>query len=299
VTMFSLYGILDGPSNRETVLAGIAALAAAAPEQDPRWLNVPGVKIFGDLIPLSRQAWTERGYDDGTHGGLLVEGDSLEEQAADLAAMVRAGHLAGLQVAVHATGDRTIQLVLDAIAAAQAEPGAPAARGLSHSVIHGDLATGAQVRQMAELGVWFTAQSGIAALTGDWLAALMGTETAAEAWPFGAALEAEVLLLSSDAPVLGFDWRRGIADAEARIVGAGAATDPDAARRRLHGLLRAYTALPAMHDRTAEWKGTIEAGKVADLAVLAQDPYAVGAAGLPDVAVDLTVLDGRVVFERA
>lgn len=298
VTLLALYGILDGPSNRATVLAGIAERAAAGPEPDPRWLNLPGVKVFGDLIPLSRQAWTERGYDDGTHGGLLVEGDSIEQQAEDLAAMIRAAHLSGLQLGVHATGDRTIQLVLDTIAAAEAEPGAPSARELAHSVIHGDLATAEQVRRMARLGVWLNAQSGIAAQTNDWLAGLMGPEVAAEAWPFAAALEAEVLLLSSDAPVLGFDWRRGIADAEARIVAGGGARDEAAAALCLHGLLRAYTALPAMQDRAASWKGTVEAGKVADLAVLAKDPYAAGAAGLPDVDVDLTVLDGRVVFER-
>lgn len=298
VTMLALYGVLDGPSSLETVLAGIAERAAAQQEPDPRWLNVPGVKLFGDLIPLTRQAWTERGYDDGSHGTLLVEGGSLEERAENLAAMVRAAHLAGLQIGVHATGDRTIGLVLDAIARAEARPGAPSARELGHSVIHGDLATGAQVRRMAELGVWMNAQSGIAVLTSDWLAGVMGPEAAAEAWRFEAALDAGVLVLSSDAPVLGFDWRRGIADADARIVSAGGAGDEESARRRLHGLLRAYTAVPAQQDRASSWKGTIEAGKAADLVVLARDPYEAGAAGLPGVGVELTVLDGRVVFEH-
>ncbi|MBL5974216.1 MAG: hypothetical protein D3X82_10750 [Candidatus Leucobacter sulfamidivorax] len=298
VTMLALYGVLDGPSRLETVLAGIAERAAAEPEPEPRWLNLAGVKIFGDLIPLARQAWTERSYDDGTHGDLLVEGETLERKAERLAAMVRAAHLAGLQIGVHATGDRTIQLVLDAIAGAQAEGGAPSARELAHSVIHGDLATPPQIARMAELGVWLNTQSGIAAHSSEWLAGLMGAETAAEAWDMRAALEAGVLVLSSDAPVLGFDWRRGIADADARIVASGGSVDDEAARRRLHGLLRAYTAVPAEQDRAASWKGTIEVGKVADLAVLAGDPYEAGAAGLPEVAVDLTVLDGRVVFER-
>lgn len=311
VTMLALYGILDGPSDLGTVLAGIRERAATGPEADPAWFNVPGVKIFGDLIPLSRQAWTERAYDDGTHGDLLVEGASLEEKAADLAAMVRAAHAAGLQIGIHATGDRTIQLALDAIAEAAAQPGAPAAHEPGHVIIHGDLATEAQVRRMAELGVWLNAQAGIAAITGDWLASMLGTEAAAEAWPFGAALDAGALVLSSDAPVLDFDWRRGIANADARIArgaeGAAAGSSspfsssssaPDDAARRLHGLLRCYTAVPAAQDGAASWKGTVETGRVADLVVLARDPFEVGAAGLPEVPVDLTVLDGRVVFER-
>ncbi|MFT4230368.1 MAG: amidohydrolase family protein, partial [Microbacterium sp.] len=55
---------------------------------------------------------------------------------------------------------------------------------------------------------------------------------------------------------------------------------------------------PARQDGASDYKGTIEPGKVADLAVLAGDPWAVGAEGLPGLEVDLTVLGGRVVFER-
>jgi predicted amidohydrolase YtcJ len=187
VTLLALYGVLDGPSDVETVLRGIADRAAAGAEADPAWFNVPGVKLFGDLIPLSRQAWTDRAYDDGTHGDLLVRGDSIEQKAERLAEMIRAAHLAGLQIGLHATGDRTIQLALDAIAEAAAVPGAPSSRQLGHVIIHGDLATEAQVRRMAELGVWLNAQAGIAATTGDWLAGMMGAEAAAEAWVYGPA----------------------------------------------------------------------------------------------------------------
>ena len=305
VTLLKLFGVLDGPSDLDTVRAGIRALARER-ELGPgggigvgAWFAIPGVKVFGDLIPLSRQAWTSRAYDDGTHGDLLVRGDTLAERAAALAEMVREAHLGGLQLGIHATGDRTIQLVIDAITAAATEDGAPDPAGLGHVVIHGDLATGRQVRRMAELGMWLNAQSGIAARTGDWLASKLGADAAAEAWPFEEALDAGVLVLSSDAPVLGPDWRHGIADAEARILAAGGAPHPASARRRLHGLLRAYTAVPAAQDGAASWKGTLEPGKVADLAVLSADPFSVGAAGLPAVAVDATIVDGRVVFERA
>lgn len=322
VTLLALYGVLDGPSDVGTVVAGIRARASEPAESDPRWFALPGVKIFGDLIPLSRQAWTSRSYDDGTHGDLLVNGATIEEKAAGLTAMVREAHLAGLQIGIHATGDRTIELALDAIAEASREPGAPAAGDLGHVIIHGDLVTDAQLSRMAEMGVWLNTQAGIAVQTSGWLAGTLGAEAAAEAWPLAAAIEAGVLVLSSDSPVLGFDWRVGIADADARILavrgagakvgfgsGAGAGAGEDAefcadakfcadAEARLHQLLRAYTALPAEQDHAGSWKGTVEVGKVADLVVLERDPFEVGAAGLPDVAVDLTVLDGRVVFER-
>lgn len=298
ITVLALHGILDGPSDVATVVAGIQNHAALAGESDPAWLAIPGVKIFGDLIPLSRQAWTDHSYDDGTHGDLLVEGTTIEEKAEGLAQMLRTAHLAGLQVGIHATGDRTVELALEAFAAAAALPGAPSVRELGHVIIHGDLATPAQVARMAEMGIWLNTQSGIAAYAGEWLTGMLGPEVATSAWPLGAALAAGVLVLSSDAPVLDFDWRRGIAAAEARIVATGGSVAPEDMRARLEQLLRAYTSLPAAQDRAADWKGTVTAGKVADLVVLARDPFEVGAAGLPDVAIDLTVLDGRVVFER-
>lgn len=298
VTLLALHGILDGPSEVLEVLAGIRAHADLAGSSDPAWLAIPGVKVFGDLIPLSRQAWTDYVYDDGTHGDLLVRGDTIEVKAARLREMLCAAHAAGLQVGIHATGDRTIQLALDAFAEAASLPGAASVRELGHVIIHGDLATLSQVQRMGELGVWLNTQAGIAAHTGEWLAARVGATVADAAWPLEAALEEGVLVLSSDAPVLDFDWRRGVAAAEERIVAMGGATDAAAVRARLLALLRCYTAVPAQQDRAHAWKGTVEVGKVADFVVLERDPFEVGAAGLPDVAVELTILDGRVVFER-
>ncbi|MBC9953393.1 amidohydrolase family protein [Leucobacter sp. cx-42] len=345
VTLLTLHGILDGPSSVGAVVDGIRGQEALArgvvvgsdgssvlgEAPDPRWLAVPGVKLFGDLIPLSRNAWTARTYDDGSHGGLLVEGETLEAQAAGLAEMIAEAHRAGVQVGVHATGDRTIELVLDTVERVAAEPGTPAAADLAHVIVHGDLATVDQVQRMARLGMFVNAQAGIAAITGDWLVRLMGEEAAVSAWPFEAALAAGVLALSSDAPVLDFDWRVGIANADARILkaraggtggelfaaslasgavtkldgggagagaGVGAGAGRDDSDQRLLGLLRAYTAVPARQDRAADWKGTVEVGKVADLVVLAGDPFEVGAAGLPGLDVELTVVDGSVVFER-
>jgi len=287
VTALWLYGELDGPSTIADFRAGLATVDGADP--DPRRLRFAGVKIFADGIPPMRSAYTHHCYADGTRAELLVAGDDDAEREHNLTGMILAAHHAGLQVGLHATGDRAIDLMLDAVERARAERDVD----LGHYVIHGDLVSPDQLRRMARLGVGLSAQAGIAVRTVGVVDAALGEGRARSAWPFREALAAGVpLCLTSDAPVLAPDWRREIAAADRWM---GPAADP---RQRLAELLRCYTVHPARQDGAADWKGTLAEGMVADLCVLAADPLALTAAELPDVDVDLTVLDGRVVFER-
>ena len=43
-------------------------------------------------------------------------------------------------------------------------------------------------------------------------------------------------------------------------------------------------------------KGSVEPGKLADLAVLAQDPLAIAPERIKDIPVDMTIVDGRIAF---
>ena len=45
-------------------------------------------------------------------------------------------------------------------------------------------------------------------------------------------------------------------------------------------------------------KGSITPGKLADLVVLSGDPRAIPAEDLPSLSVEMTIVDGRVAFER-
>ncbi|MDI3387808.1 amidohydrolase family protein [Streptomyces sp. B-S-A8] len=327
VTVLRLYGELDGPSDLEHFLSGIAATDSGARHSgatdsgatdsgathggatdsgathggatdsgathggasDPRWLRFAGVKIFADGIPPMKSAYTHRCYADGVSATLLVAGVDDADREANLTRMITAAHHAGQQVGVHATGDRSIDVTLDAIERAQAEKSAD----LRHYIIHGDLVTGPQLRRMSALGVGLDMQPEIAVRTRSLVDDALGAGSASAAWPLRAALDAEVpLCLTSDAPVLSPDWRRQIAAADEWM---GPAADPG---RRMARLLHCYTVEPARQDHAASWKGTLAPGMVADLCVLAADPFSLTPAELPDVDVELTILDGKVVYER-
>jgi predicted amidohydrolase YtcJ len=165
-----------------------------------------------------------------------------------------------------------------------------------HYLIHADLVSGEQLCRMTAAGIGLALQPLIADHTASWLAEAVSPETAASAWPIHLMLEDGLrAVLSSDAPIASFDWRRVIASAAALLE----QRDVTVGEAELTRLLRMYTSIPAEQDGAERWKGTLEAGKVGDLCVLSANPYALGAANLPEIDIDLTVVDGRVVFDRS
>ncbi|MGW2159497.1 amidohydrolase [Nonomuraea sp. NPDC001699] len=284
VTALRLFGTLDGPSTLEDVAAG---LDAPLPRSDPAWLNVAGLKIFADGIPPMGSAWTCHPYTAGGRGSLLVAGADDAGREHNLRTMIRLAHRAGLQVGVHATGDRSIDAFVDTVA--ELEQGAAG----RHYVIHGDLVNPAQIARMGLLGMGLTTQPVIAVATADWVAGALGPEVAGAAWPLQELLASGVTFtLSSDGPVTTPDWR-------AQVAAACALLGERAPRPRLMArLLRCYTTAPAVQDGAEAWKGSLEAGKVADFCVLERDPLEVAPADLPEVAVDATVTGGRIVHLR-
>lgn len=286
VTLLRLFGVLDGPSHLEDLERG---LVLPAPDTDPRWLAIPGVKIFADGIPPMCTAWVREPYVDGTVGSLLTAGGESPVDAYQR--MIAAAHTRGLQVAVHATGDRAIEefvAELERLGTRRGPDDAP------HYVVHGDLATPDLLRRMAALGVGVAVQPLIAAHTHAWASAQLGPDRTRRAWPLAEMFEAGVLTtVTSDAPIATPDWRQSW-DSAVRLLTDAGQTDDSVVRERL---LRAITVDAARQDGAARWKGTLATGMAADVCILDEDPLESGR-GLTDVAVATTIVDGRVVFEQ-
>ncbi|MCT1476575.1 amidohydrolase [Microbacterium sp. p3-SID336] len=285
VTLLRLFGTIDGESTLDDFAAGIQV---PPPDTDPRWLAIPGVKIFADGIPPLATAWTAEPYADGTTGHLLTRGDA--DPLSAFQRMVELAAARGLQIAVHATGDRSIAEFLGVLERLNDAPPAPG----PHYVVHGDLATPAQIARMRAVGAGFAVQPLIATHTHSWAEAQLGEARTAAAWPLAEMLVSGVLTtLTSDAPIATPDWRPSL-DASLQLVTAAGARDDVHTRRRL---LRSMTTEAARQDGAARWKGTLEPGRVADLTVLDEDPLAAGRA-FADLTVERTIVDGRTVYAR-
>ena len=62
--------------------------------------------------------------------------------------------------------------------------------------------------------------------------------------------------------------------------------------------IRIYTINSAYSCFEEKVKGSIEPGKLADLAVLRQDPLTIPHEKLKDVEVDMTIIDGNIAYRR-
>jgi hypothetical protein len=88
-----------------------------------------------------------------------------------------------------------------------------------------------------------------------------------------------------------------IARAVNRDTKYGTVTQPEEAISVMDGI-RMFTAWAAYANFMEKTQGSIEVGKLADFVVLAQDPLTAPKARLADIPVDMTVLDGKVAYQR-
>ncbi|PYQ04436.1 MAG: hypothetical protein DMF82_10665 [Acidobacteria bacterium] len=216
----------------------------------------------------------------------------LEE--ADLHELLRETHAAGWRVAIHAIGDDAIARVLSACEALG--PDAPDRR---HRIEHLGLPDPAQLRRAARLHIVAVPQTIFIPSLGRNFREYLPEGLLARAYPVREMMEAGLAVaLSSDAPVVEEDSPLlGMQAAVVRRDADGNAIAPDQAITAAQAL-GAYTMGGAIATGDEGNRGSLSPGKWADLAVLDRDPIAAEPEALGAIRVDMTVVGGKIVFER-
>jgi predicted amidohydrolase YtcJ len=267
--------------------AQVAARALELRARSTDKLRLGAVKLMTDG---SIQGWTARvkwpGYVGGQPNGIW---NTAPEQIFELCEVM---HGAGVQMHIHVNGDEAAEVSLDAIEAAiRKSPWQSHRHVLQHCQMMGaDL-----YRRCAEMGVCTNIFSNHIWYFGDQHAALtLGAERAARMNAARAALDAGVhIALHSDAPVtpLGPLFTAWCAvnrqTMTGRTLGANQCITVDEA-------LYAITMGAAFTLRLDSEIGSIEPGKIADFAILGDDPTGVAPETLKDVPVLGTVSGGVV-----
>jgi predicted amidohydrolase YtcJ len=221
------------------------------------------------------------------------------------AAATSALHSRNFQVHFHAIGDRAVRVALDAVASASQEDG----RDLRHHVAHIQLVHPLDLRRFHELKVVANMQPFWAChepQMDDLTIPFLGAERSRLQYPFrDLADSGAVLAGGSDWPVSTANPLEEIAVATTRRALSDEELGPSSPPAFLpeQGLplgtaLSAFTAGSAYVNHLEHVTGTLEVGKAADLVVLAQDPFAIPLDRLPEARVEITMVDGRVVFHR-
>lgn len=244
-----------------------------------------GIKLFADGAMFSQAMQIGApGYIDGHHGEWITQPASFEEFA-------RSYWKAGYQIHVHTNGDGGAKLVLDTLQQLLDEK-----PRVDHrlTIEHYGYADDGTSRRIAKLGAQVSANPFYLYVLGDRYAATgLGTDRAARIAPLGGLVRRNVNVgLHSDFPMapsepLFLAWTTATRETLSGKVFA------PSERLTLDQAIRAITIDAAYLIGMETELGSIEAGKLADFAVLDKDPYEVGVKGLRNIKVWGTIFEGR------
>lgn len=267
-------------------------------------LSVCGAKIFMDGSGVARTAWM---YQDWNRTVTEIDTGNHGVPALDPALYRRQVQLfvdAGISVGTHAVGDRAIDWVVDSYAAAlRSTP----KRGLRLGIIHANFPTDHAISVMAALQKQFDSgipetQAEFMWWLGDAYPGALGIARSQRMIPLRTYLKRNILWAGgSDTNVTPFPARYGLWASVAReaLNGTYGKTPFGVAQAvDIRAALRSYTIWAARQLFMETQTGSLTRGKSADIAVWDRDPYVVSTDRLKGMVCDMTLFQGRVVYER-
>ena len=214
----------------------------------------------------------------------------------DLTSMVKQLHRSGYQIAIHANGDAAIDDVIHAYREAQRDYPRPDAR---HRIEHCQMVRKDQLDAIAELGVTPSFFVGHVFYWGDRHRDIfMGPERAAGISALRSAIDRGIrFTVHDDTPVTPVNPLQLVWVSVNRLTKSEQVLGPDERVTPIEAL-RAVTIDAAWQNFEEEIKGSIEAGKLADLVILSDNPVTVDPETIRDIQVLETIVGGQTVFTR-
>ena len=257
------------------------------------WLRVAGVKGYVDGSLGSTTALFYQPYNDApeTSGLLVTPEDSLR-------AWIAGADSAGLQVVVHAIGERANGLLLD-IYDSVAKAHGP--RDRRFRVEHAQHLRRGDIARLARSGVMASMQPYHAIDDGRWAEKRIGPERIKTTYAFRSLLDnGGRLAFGSDWTVAPIDPLLGIYSAVTRrtLDGKHPQGWVPGEKITVEEALRAYTASNAWGVYAERSRGKLSPGYLADLVLLDQDLTAIPPETIDRAGVRATVVGGKVVFQR-
>jgi hypothetical protein len=247
-------------------------------------IKVGPTKLLMDGSLGARTAALFEPYTDepSTKGLLIMPPEVLDEKA-------KAAHRYGNQIAIHAIGDYAIECVINSIQAALKEKPRKDHR---HRIEHCEILTAGQIERIKELAIIPAVQPNF---VGEWAGPgsmyeqRLGEERNRLNNPYRTLLDEGVTMaFGSDGmpfnPIYGV-WsavNHGIKDARITLVEA----------------IKCYTLNGAYASFEEDLKGSIESGKLADIAVLDRDLTETKPEDIRNAKVYMTIVNGKILYHK-
>jgi len=211
----------------------------------------------------------------------------------EMSDFVLRAHQSGLQIAVHCEADRAIEQVLYGYERALRQFPRNDHR---HRIEHFELPTENQIERVARSGVLtgmqpaflpvFFFRGGV-----ERYEVFLGRARLNRIHPYRTMLSQGILMAGgSDSPVTAIDPLLGI---------EAAVTHPHVEERlQILEAIELFTINGAKFAFEEDQKGSIETGKAGDLVVLSKDPCAVSPEKIGKISIQMTLVDGKMVFKR-
>jgi len=271
------------------------------------WLKMGPLKIVADGGILLGTSFMREPFGPGARQLYAIEDARyrgfLTITPQQIASAIAIGHRRGWQMVAHVTGDAGVDVVLDAIEAAQKERPLPDPR---HTLLHAYFVTPETAARAARLGVlvdtqpaWYykDADALAKALGGERLAHFVGLATWRRAGVHVAINTDHMFGLDPNDALNPFNPLLTIYTATTRRTESGNIVSGGETVSR-EDALRMMTRDAARFSFDEKNRGSIEPGKVGDFVVLDENPLTCDADRLRSIRPDLTVVGGRVAFER-
>lgn len=259
-------------------------------------LKLAGLKGFVDGSLGSATALFFEPYADTPSTSGLLHGQMFPEGVME--ERILEADRAGLQVAIHAIGDRANSLVLDIFERAAAANGP---RDRRWRIEHAQHLRPADVARFGRLGVVASVQPYHAIDDGRWAERKIGPARVKTTYAFESLRRAgATLAFGSDWTVAPLDPVLGIYAAVTRrtLDGKNPGGWVPGEKVSVEEAVRAYTINGAWTQFAEGLKGTVEPGKLADLVVLDRDIFAISPEEIGEAKVRMTVFDGRIIFGK-
>ena len=260
------------------------------------YYRIGALKGFADGSLGSTTAYFFEPYNDspGQYGLLSSEMQPPEKMQERL----QQADSAGLQLCIHAIGDRAISMVLDQFAAIEKANGA---RDRRFRIEHAQHMAPKDFKRFATQHVIASMQPYHAIDDGRWAEKRIGPERIKSTYAFRKFLDEGVRL------AFGTDW--SVAPLNPMLSIYAAVTRATLDNKNPNGwvpqekisvkeTIEAYTLGSAYAEFQEKEKGTIRAGKLADFVMLSDDILSIEPVKIADVKVLMTVVGGKIVWEQ-